>query len=84
MIATPKIRSWKALALLTALIAVLLLLLPHASDHHAVALFLLVPLFLFIEPVEALIPYQPNSNQVLPPKPHVRSTLFQRPPPPQA
>jgi hypothetical protein len=38
-----KIRGWKAFALLAALVAVLLLLLPHAADHHSTALFLLVP-----------------------------------------
>ena len=42
-----KIRRGKALALLAAFIAVLLLLVPHVTDHHATALFLLVPLFLF-------------------------------------
>jgi hypothetical protein len=81
----PKIRGWKALALLAAFIAVLLLLLPHATDHHAAALVvLLVPLFLFAALVEEPCTYQPRKNHVVAPNHHVRSTLFQRPPPLQA
>ena len=83
MTRSPKIRGWKAFALLAAFIAVLLLTLPHAADHHA-ALFLLVPILLFLEPVKASIPYQPRKHHVVAPNHHVRSTLFQRPPPAQA
>ena len=84
MIGAPKIRGWKAFALLVALVAVVLLLLPHAAGHHNVALFLLVPIFLFIEPVHASVPYQSHKNHVVARNRHVRSTLFQRPPPSQA
>jgi hypothetical protein len=80
----PRIRGWKALALLAAFIAVLLLLLPHAMDHHAAALFVLVPIFLFAALVEEPCTYQPRKNHVVAPNHHVRSTLFQRPPPSQA
>jgi len=84
MTLSPKIRGWKAFALLAAFIAVLLLALPHAVDHHASALFLLVPILLFLEPVEASVPYQPRKRHAVAPNHHVRSTLFQRPPPSQA
>jgi hypothetical protein len=80
MTGIPKIRAWKALAL----IAVLLLVLPHATDHHAAALFLLVPIFLFAALVEEPCTYQPRKDYVVAPNHHVRSTLFQRPPPTQA
>jgi hypothetical protein len=80
----PKIRGWKALALLAALLAVVLLLLPHATDHHAATLFLLVPIFLFIERIARSVPYQPRTDHVVALNDHVRSTLFQRPPPSQA
>ncbi len=79
-----KIRGLKALALFAALVAILLLLLPQAADHHIAAFFLLVPIFLFLESVEACVPYQPRKNHVVAPNHHVRSTLFQRPPPSQA
>ena len=80
----PKIRGWKALALLAALLAVVLLLLPHATDHHATPLFLLVPIFLFAALVEEPCTYHPRTGRVVAPNHHVRSTLFQRPPPSQA
>jgi hypothetical protein len=84
MIGTPKIRGWKAFALLAAVLALLLLLLPHATDHQATTLFLLVPIFLVIELIDRPVPYQPTKNHVAAPNPHVRSTLFERPPPSQA
>jgi predicted MFS family arabinose efflux permease len=84
MILPSKIRRGKLLALLAAFIAVLLLVLPHATDHHAAALFLLVPVLLFLEPVPASVPYQPRKHHVIAPNHHVRPTLFQRPPPAQA
>lgn len=84
MIGTSTIRAWKALALLATLLAVVLLLFPHAADHHASALFLLVPILLFIELIDRPVPYQPRKNHVVAPNGHVRSTLFQRPPPSQA
>ena len=84
MIGTAKIRAWKAFALLAAIVAVTLLLLPHAADHHATLLFFLVPILLFIEPVDASVPYQPRTDHAIAPNHHVRSTLFQRPPPTQA
>ncbi len=85
MIGAPKIRGWKAFALLGALVAVVvLLLLPYAAGHQHVVLFLLVPIFLFIELVCAKVPYQPHKNHVVVPNRHVRSILFQRPPPSQA
>ena len=80
----PKIRGWKLLAFLAAFVAVLLLVLPHAADHHASALFLLVPILLFIERIDRPVPYQPRKDHVVAPNHHVRSTLFQRPPPSQA
>jgi len=80
----PKIRTWKLLALLAAFVAVLLLTLPHAADHHAAALFLLVPILLFIERIDRPVPYQPRKRHAIAPNHHVRSTLFQRPPPTQA
>src|SRR6266852_1127761 len=79
-----KIRGWKLLALLAAFVPVLLLVLPHATDHHATALFLLVPILLFIERIDRPVPYQPRTDHVIAPNHHVRSTLFQRPPPSQA
>lgn len=82
MIGTPKIRGWKAIALLATIVALLLVLIPHATDHAV--LFLFVSIFLVIEPVEARAPYQPRTNHIVPLNPHVRSTLFQRPPPLQA
>jgi hypothetical protein len=85
MIASRKIRGWKALALLTAILALLLLLLPHASNHQTAALvFLLVPLFLFAELIDRSVRYEPRTDHVVAPNHHVRSTLFQRPPPAQA
>jgi hypothetical protein len=84
MIGTPKIRAWKAFALFAVIVAVTLLLLPQATDHHAAVLFLLVPILLFIERVDASVPYQPRTDHVFAPNHHVRSTLFQRPPPSQA
>jgi hypothetical protein len=80
----PKIRGWKLLGLLAAFVAVLLLLLPHPADHHNTALFLLVPLLLFLERIASPVPYQPRKHHVVAPNHHVRSTLFQRPPPSQA
>ncbi|HWW96620.1 MAG TPA: hypothetical protein VNY74_02945 [Edaphobacter sp.] len=83
MILPTKIRGWKLLALLAAFVAVLLLTLPHAADHHASALFLLAPILLFIEPVEASVPFQPRKHHIVAPNHHIRPTLFQRPPPAQ-
>ncbi len=79
-----KIHGWKALALLAAFVAVLLLVLPHAADHHNTALFLLVPILLFIELIARPVPYQPRTDHVVAPNHHLRSTLFQRPPPSEA
>lgn len=85
MIGSPKIRNWKALTPLTAILAILLLLLPHAANHHAPALvFLLVPLFLFAELIDRSVRYEPRTDQVAAPNHQVRSALFQRPPPSQA
>jgi hypothetical protein len=81
----PKIRGWKALALLAAVFALILLLLPQAANHHSAALvFLLVPFFLFLEPVAATVVYAPRNDHAFAPNAHVRYTLFQRPPPSQA
>jgi hypothetical protein len=85
MIAPRKIGGWKALAFLAAIFALLLLLLlPQAANHHAATLFLLVPIFLFVALVEQTCTYQPRKNDVFAPNHHIRSTLFQRPPPSQA
>lgn len=85
MIWPPKIRAWKALAALTAILALILLLLPPAANHHSAALvFLLVPLFLFLEPVAATVIYAPRNDHAFALNAHVRYTLFQRPPPSQA
>ena len=81
MTGAPKIRSWKALALFAAILALILLLLPQAANHHAATLFLLVPIFLFVALVEQTRTYQPRKNHVFAPNHHVRPTLFQRPPP---
>jgi hypothetical protein len=84
MIASRKIGGWKALAFLAAIFALILLLLPQAANHHAATLFLLVPIFLFVALVEQTCTYQPPKNHVFALNHHVRSTLFQRPPPSQA
>ncbi|MGD0444830.1 MAG: hypothetical protein ABSA39_12930 [Edaphobacter sp.] len=84
MIASGKIRGWKALALLAAISAVILLLLPQAANHHTATLFLLVPIFLCVALVEQACTYQPRKNHVFALNHHVRTTLFQRPPPSQA
>jgi hypothetical protein len=81
----PKIRTWKALAALTAILTLVLLLLPQGGNHHSTALvFLLVPLFLFLEPVAASVVYTPRNDHAFASNAHVRYTLFQRPPPSQA
>jgi hypothetical protein len=76
------IRGWKTLALLATLLAVLILLLPHATDHHAPTLvFLLVPIFLFAL-LDTLAPQPlPATTSINPSHPPTRPTLFQRPPP---
>jgi hypothetical protein len=80
-----KTRGWKAFAVLAAVAALLLLLLPHAPNHHPAALlFLLVPIFVFLEPVPAGVTYSPHKNHSFVLSSHVRYTLFQRPPPAQA
>jgi hypothetical protein len=85
MLWTSKIRGGKAFALLAAVIALLFLVLPLTPNHHsATLLFLLVPFFLFLEPVAAALPYPPRSDHAFAPKNHVSSALFQRPPPSQA
>ena len=86
MIGNPQIRRWKALAALTAILALILLLLPHAPNHQGAPnlVFLLVPLFLFAGLIDRAVPYQPRKDHVVAPNRHVRSTLFQRPPPSQA
>jgi hypothetical protein len=76
-----KIRPWQRIATLLAILAVLLL--PHLPNH-ASALFLLVPIFFFIERIDHPVPYQPRKHHVIAPNHHVRSILFQRPPPSQA
>jgi ABC-type Na+ efflux pump permease subunit len=82
MIGGSKIRTWKALAALAAVLALLILLLPQAADHHAVAVvFLLIPLFLFAALVECSVPCPPQTGRIFASKLHVRPTLFQRPPP---
>jgi hypothetical protein len=77
----PKIRLWQLLATLLAILAILLL--PHLPNH-APALFLLVPIFLFAALVEEPCTCQPRKHHVIALNHHVRSTLFQRPPPAQA
>jgi phosphatidylglycerophosphate synthase len=85
MIGSSRIRTWKAIATLAAILAVLLLLLPQAANHHAPALvFLFVPLFLFAELIDRSIRYEPRTDHVVAPNQLVRSALFQRPPPAQA
>jgi hypothetical protein len=79
----PKIRGWKAFVFLAAILAVLLLFLPTAADHHNTVLFLLVPIFLFIERIDCSGSYPPREDQIVTPNRHVRFTLFQRPPPSQ-
>lgn len=81
MTGTRKIRSWKALALFAAILALALLLLPHAANHHAAVDFLLVPIFLF-SLLDTLARQQPaDQTTTLPHQPLTRPTLFQRPPP---
>lgn len=82
MVGTRKIRSWKALALFAAILALVLLLLPQA--HHAAVVFLLVPIFLF-GLLDTLAPQHATALTItLPHWPATRLTLFQRPPPTQA
>ena len=75
-------RGWKTVALLATLLAVLILLLPHTTDHHAPALlFLLVPIFLFAL-LDTLAPQcLPATTSITAYHPPTRPTLFQRPPP---
>lgn len=80
----PKIRGWKALAALVAILALILLLLQAANRHSAALVFLLVPIFLFLEPVIATVVYAPRNDHAFAPDAHVRYILFQRPPPSQA
>lgn len=81
MIGMPIIRGWKALALLATVFALLLGLLVHPAGHHSAVLFLLVPLVLLIQLVDALVLYRPAPDSIFPPIQHIRSALFQRPPP---
>jgi hypothetical protein len=68
-----------------AIIAVVLLLLPQATNHHTATLFfLLVPIFLILEPVAASVRYPPRKDRSHALSGHVRYTLFPRPPPSQA
>jgi hypothetical protein len=81
MIGARKIRSWKALALFTAILTLILLLLPQPANHHAAVVFLLVPIFLF-GLLDTLAPQQPaDQTKIFPHHPPTRPTLFQRPPP---
>ena len=78
------IRAWKSLATLTIILALLILLLPHATNHAPVLLFLFVPIFLFTIP-DALAPQPlPSTTSNTPSHPPTRPTLFQRPPPAQS
>jgi hypothetical protein len=85
MTRTPITRASKALAFLAILLAVLILLVPPATDHHTpVLLFLFVPIFLFTIP-DALAPQPlPSTVSTTPHHPPTRPTLFQRPPPHQS
>ena len=75
------IRGWKTFALLAIILAVLTFLLPHATNHAPVLLFLFVPIFLFTIP-DALAPQPlPSTTSNTPSHPPTRPTLFQRPPP---
>jgi hypothetical protein len=82
MIGMPQIRGWKALALLATVFTLLLGSLAHPADHHSALFFLLAPLVLIIQLVDALVLYGPAPNNIFPPIQHIRSALFQRPPPP--
>jgi len=84
MTGAPTIRGWKALALLAAILAVVLLLIPHSADHHVAALYLLVPIFLCAALIEEPGTYSPRNDHGFAPTRHVTTTLFQRPPPSQA
>jgi hypothetical protein len=84
MTRTPKIRAWKAIALLATVIALLLLLLPHATDSPTVNLFLLVPIFLFVALIDERCTCTPRKDSGFVLSHHVTTTLFQRPPPSQA
>ena len=85
MIRTPITRASKALAFLAVLLAVLILLIPPATNQHTpVLLFLFVPIFLFVVP-DALAPRPlPSTPCITPHHPPTRPTLFQRPPPAQS
>jgi hypothetical protein len=76
------IRGWKTVALLATLLVVLILLLPHTTDHHTPTLvFLLVPIFLFAL-LDTLAPQPlPVTTSITPYHPPTRPILFQRPPP---
>ena len=84
MTCTPTIRGWKALALLAATLAVVLLLIPHSADHHFAPLYLLVPIFLFVALIDERYTYPPRNDRGFALTRHVTTTLFQRPPPSQA
>ena len=75
-------RGLRNFATLLSFLAILILLLPQAANHHSVSLvFLLVPIFLFLERIDRPALYPPNKNSGIASNHQVRFTLFQRPPP---
>jgi len=79
----PKIRGWKAVATLTAILALIILLLPHAPNHHAAPdlIFLLIPVFLFAALNTGSAPHYSQTERVTASQSPARPSLFQRPPP---
>jgi len=75
------IRRWQLLVTLLAIVAILLL--PHLPNHSA-ATFLLIPIFLFVALIDEQCTYEPRNDHVFALNHHVRTALFQRPPPQQA
>jgi hypothetical protein len=81
-----QIRVWKVLVALTAILALLILLLPHVSNHHVTPdlVLFLTPVFLFSALSDSLTQHRARIDTPAPPQPSARPTLFQRPPPPLA
>lgn len=74
---------WKVLAILAALAAVVLLLIPHPVDHSSADLsFVLSPVF-FLEAILVLAQLWPpkSTDAVRFPEEPICASLFQRPPP---